>query len=82
MDANRQKAGKMDWLCWVAVMAEREEDWEDLFAEPVFRMANETLSRYPLSDLWETISGVSFDGMLKFFVARPVVGALYAKMLV
>jgi hypothetical protein len=69
---------KLDWLSWCACFT--ESSFRTLF-DPIYDMANESLSRVVLTDLYDTITGVSFSGIIDAFVARPVVGAVYAKML-
>jgi len=71
---------KLDWLSWCASMGEGKEQFRRLF-DVIFDMLNETKSRVVMTDLWDTITGISFSGMINTFVARPVVGAVYAKML-
>ena len=52
--------------------------WHSLF-DPIFAYCNHTSSRQPFTDLYDTVTArQTFDVS---FVARPVVGGLYAKML-
>ena len=71
---------KLDWLSWVAAMAPTDEQFHTLF-HPVFDMANTTRSRVPLTDLYDTHTGLSFSGMVDFFIDRPVVGGVFARAL-
>ena len=48
-------------------------------APVTFKYTNETASRYPFTDLYYTDSGKQVWGS---FIARPVIGGLFAKMLV
>jgi hypothetical protein len=68
---------KSDWLSWAAAMADNDDDFHKLF-DPIFYFANTTESRNPFTDLYDTISAVQSMGG---FIARPVIGGLYAKML-
>ena len=65
---------KTDWLSWIAAMGS-DEQFDALFGA-IFRFANETPNRVPFSDWYDTISGDQVG-----FCARPVIGGLYAKML-
>ena len=52
--------------------------WHALFS-PIFEVLNTTSSRAPFTDLYDTISGeLAINGA---FIGRPVVGALFAKLL-
>ena len=68
---------KTDWLSWVAALGETTEEWATLFA-PIFRFANTTSSRHPFTDLYDTQTGLQSWGS---FIARPVIGGIFAKML-
>lgn len=69
---------KTDWLSWGAALASSDADFRALF-DPVFRMANETATRVPLIDLFDSATAERPPNV--GFTARPVVGAIYAKML-
>ncbi|KOO24284.1 glutaminase a [Chrysochromulina tobinii] len=74
----RHQYTKADWLSWVAAMSPDEARWHALFS-PIFEVLNTTSSRAPFTDLYDTISGeLAINGA---FIARPVVGALFAKLL-
>ena len=68
---------KADWLSWVAAMAPSEEGWHKLF-DPIFSYANSTSSRQPFTDLYDTVTDKQTFAIS--FIARPVVGGLFAKM--
>jgi len=69
---------KTDWLSWVAAMANTEEQFHAIM-DPIFKFANETSSRFPFTDLYDTKTAeISMPGA---FIARPVMGGLFAKML-
>ena len=70
---------KLDWLAWGATMADTEADFHAMMG-PIWSQADETSCRVPLTDLFDTISATCAYGK-KAFVARPVVGGVYAKML-
>ena len=67
------------WLAWGATMADNDKDFHAM-ADPIFAQANATTCRVPLTDLFDTVSATCAYGK-KAFVARPVVGGVYAKML-
>ena len=68
---------KTDWLSWAAAMATSADDFHAIF-DPIFKYCNETSSRFPFTDLYRTDSGVQDR---RGFIARPVIGGLFAKML-
>jgi hypothetical protein len=72
---SRKDYTKIDWIIWSAILAEREEDFRALIF-PTWVWANETSSRVPLSDWYETVEGDHHH-----FQARSVVGGLLIKML-
>lgn len=72
---NRETYTKLDWIVWTATMAETPDDFAALVA-PVYRFANETPTRVPLSDWYSTLNAKQIG-----FQARSVVGGVYIKML-
>lgn len=72
---NRTDTSLIDWALWSIALAKEDADFQCLF-EPIYRYANETPSRVPLSDWFYTT-----DGKQKGFQARPVVGGIFIKML-
>jgi hypothetical protein len=66
---------KLDWESWSATLALSNDVFRSMFSG-VYNFANQTPTRVPLSDWYWTIDGTQVG-----FQARPVVGALYMKML-
>eukprot|EP00927_Polykrikos_kofoidii_P072644 TRINITY_DN68743_c0_g1_i1.p1 TRINITY_DN68743_c0_g1~~TRINITY_DN68743_c0_g1_i1.p1 ORF type:complete len:780 (+),score=95.20 TRINITY_DN68743_c0_g1_i1:82-2421(+) len=77
MDPRHQYV-KSDWLSWIAAMAEEEHDFH-FFFDPIFDELNVTVDRHPFTDLYHTDTALQDRAD---FIARPVVGAIFAKMLV
>ncbi len=72
---NRADYTKVDWLTWTATLADNREEFEKIF-DPAYLFANESPSRVPLTDWYDTKTGKQ-----KGFQARSVVGGLFIKML-
>jgi hypothetical protein len=72
---NRKNYTKLDWIVWSATMAESNEDFRAI-VEPSYTWLNETTSRVPMTDWYDTVSGKQSG-----FQARSVVGGLFIKML-
>jgi hypothetical protein len=72
---NRAGYTKLDWIVWTATLAENSEDFQALIA-PLHKYADQTPSRVPLSDWFETENAKQTG-----FQARSVVGGVYMKML-
>jgi hypothetical protein len=71
----RTDTSLIDWALWSIALARDDADFQRLF-NPIYRYANETPSRVPLSDWF-----VTTDARMKGFRARPVVGGIYIKLL-
>lgn len=72
---SRREYTKLDWIFWCSALAESDDDFRAMIA-PTWTWANETPSRVPLSDWYETV-----DGTAHHFQARSVVGGLFIKLL-
>ena len=72
---NRADYTKIDWLTWTATLADNQSQFEALF-NPAYQFADESPSRVPLSDWYDTKTGKQVG-----FQARSVVGGLFIKML-
>lgn len=66
---------KGDWIVWTATMAQDLNTFQK-FIDPLYKYANETSTRVPLSDWHQTITGKQ-----QGFQARSVVGGFYFKLL-
>ena len=73
---SRKTYTKGDWTMWCAAMADNREEFDALVAG-VYRFADETPSRVPLSDWYETVG----EGKMVGFLARSVVGGFLMPML-
>ena len=72
---NRKDYTKLDWVLWTATLADNAADFEKLVG-PAFQFANTSVSRVPLTDWYDTVTGKQ-----QGFQARSVVGGLFVKML-
>jgi hypothetical protein len=72
---NRRTYTKLDWEFWTAALAENPADFEKL-AAVAYQFANESESRVPLTDWYDTVTARQ-----QGFQARSVVGGLFVKML-
>ncbi len=66
---------KSDWLVWVASMTDKKDVFEE-FIEPLWNTYNESSSRAPLTDWYDTKSG-----RMVGFRHRTVQGGLFIKIL-
>ena len=71
----RAEYTKTDWLTWTATLADSRYDFERLIA-PMWQAFNESPSRVPLTDWYDTISSYKVG-----FQNRTVQGGLFIKML-
>jgi hypothetical protein len=72
---NRADYTKLDWILWTATLTGDRGDFEAL-VDPVFTWLNETPTRVPMSDWYDTKHGRQVG-----FQARPVVGGVFLEML-
>jgi hypothetical protein len=71
----RKTYTKLDWEIWTATMADSQEQFQ-AFMTPIITWVNQTPTRVPLTDWYDTISGKQIG-----FQARSVVGGVYIKAL-
>lgn len=72
---NRRDYTKLDWILWTATLAGNRADFDKLLA-PAWKFANESASRVPLTDWYDTVTAKQ-----QGFQARSVVGGLFIKMM-
>jgi len=66
---------KLDWELWTATLADKPQDFQKIL-DPIYRWTNETTSRVPLTDWYDTKTGKQVG-----FQARSVVGGVFIKAL-
>ena len=72
---NRADYTKLDWEIWTATLAKNQSDFTALL-NPIVKWLNETPTRVPLTDWYDTKTGKQVG-----FQARSVVGGVYIKAL-
>lgn len=72
---NRKTYTKLDWEIWTATLSDSTEQFQQLIA-PISKWMNETPTRVPLTDWYDTV-----DGRQVGFQARSVVGGIFIKAL-
>ena len=73
---NRRDYTKSDWIMWTAGMAKDRKTFLK-FVEPLYKYMNETESRVPTSDWYDTKTG-----FMTGFKARSVIGGHWMRVLV
>jgi hypothetical protein len=66
---------KLDWSVWTATLASSPDQFHAII-DPIYRWTNETPSRVPLTDWYDTKTGKQIG-----FQARSVVGGVFIKAL-
>ena len=66
---------KLDWEIWTATLADKPADFQAILA-PIYMWTNETTSRVPMTDWYDTKTGKQVG-----FQARSVVGGVFIKAL-
>ena len=66
---------KSDWYLWCATLTKSVSEFKRFIA-PLWKAYNETTSRVPMTDWYDTVSG-----LLCNFINRTVIGGLYIKLL-
>ncbi len=72
---SRKSYTKLDWTLWTATLTDSKSQFQT-FVTPLYRWADETPTRVPLTDWYDTVSGKQ-EG----FQARSVVGGLFIRLL-
>ncbi|GAB4465260.1 MAG: hypothetical protein OHK0029_35770 [Armatimonadaceae bacterium] len=72
---NRATYTKLDWCVWTATLSQDRSDFDAVVA-PLVKWMNETPTRVPLTDWYDTVSGKMVG-----FQARSVVGGVYIPLL-
>lgn len=72
---NRADYTKLDWEIWTATLTTNPSDFS-MLVQPIGKWVNETTSRVPLTDWYDTKTGKQSG-----FQARSVVGGVYMKLL-
>jgi hypothetical protein len=72
---NRADYTKLDWEVWTATLANDPRQFQQIM-DPIAKWINETPSRVPLTDWYDTQTG-----KIMAFQARSVVGGVFIKAL-
>ena len=72
---SRKDYTKSDWIMWTAAMSSDQATFEK-FVDPLYKYVNETISRVPISDWYDTKTN-----QMTGFKARSVIGGHWMKVL-
>jgi hypothetical protein len=72
---SRGNLTKSDWTSWIVAFNSDPQQQDAIFGK-LYKFANESPSRVPLSDLYNVVTG-----RVIAFRARPVMGGLFARAL-
>ena len=72
---SRKDYTKSDWIMWTAAMSSDQATFEK-FVDPLYKYINETVSRVPVSDWYDTKTA-----QMTGFKARSVIGGHWMKVL-
>ena len=72
---SRKDYTKSDWIMWTAAMSSDQVTFEK-FVDPLYKYINETVSRVPVSDWYDTKTA-----QMTGFKARSVIGGHWMKVL-
>src|SRR5262249_2770450 len=72
---NRKDYTKLDWTLWTATLTQNRSDFDSL-VEPVYRFLEESPTRVPMTDWYDTKTGKKVG-----FQARSVVGGVFLQLL-
>ncbi|CAF1638563.1 unnamed protein product [Rotaria magnacalcarata] len=72
---SRSALTKADWTSWIATFNNNKEQENEIFSK-LYKFANESPDRVPLSDFYD-----ASNGHVLGFRARPVMGGLFARVL-
>ena len=72
---SRKDYTKSDWIMWTAAMSSDQATFEK-FVDPLYKYVNETISRVPISDWYDTKTN-----QMTGFKARSVIGGHWMKIL-
>ena len=73
---SRKDYTKSDWIMWTAAMSSDQVTFEK-FVDPLYKYVNETTSRVPISDWYDTKTN-----QMTGFKARSVIGGHWMKVLI
>jgi len=75
---SRHRNIKLDWLSWGAALGNSKSFLQ--LMKPIYKMIH--LENEPLSDLYDSATGLNVFQSSKGFRGRPVLGGIFARMLI